>query len=164
MGASGRRADGRASCTHPPTTMARILLIDDDESFRTMLRLTLVQMGHIAIEAGNGAEGLKLFSNAEVDLVITDIVMPDKDGLDVVMTLRQQPPVKIIAMSGDQGRLRAVENLRAAQLLGATSVLAKPFNREALARAINEALASGPALARPAPVPLSANQINLTNN
>ncbi len=81
--------------------MARILLIDDDDSVRTMLRLTLAHFGHTVIEARNGKEGLELFQHANADLVITDIVMPEKEGLEVLMELRKKhPPVKIIAISG----------------------------------------------------------------
>ena len=135
--------------------MARILLIDDDDSLRTMLRLTLVHFGHTVIEARNGKEGLDAFPQAAADLVITDIVMPEKEGIEVLMELRKKkPPVKIIAMSGS-GRLWATDNLHLAKLLGAASVLEKPFSREALATAINETLACRRPLARPAPASLT---------
>ena len=66
-----------------------------------MLRLTLVHFGHTVIEARNGKEGTERFQHANVDLVITDIVMPEKDGLEVVMELRERhPAAKIIAISG----------------------------------------------------------------
>jgi PAS domain S-box-containing protein len=122
-------------------TATRILLIDDDDSFRTMLRLTLIHFGYTVIEARNGKEGLALFKEANADLVITDIVMPEKEGLEVVMELRtkQVPPVKIIAISGG-GRGTTAENLHMAALLGAAKVLAKPFPNEALIAAINELL------------------------
>jgi CheY-like chemotaxis protein len=121
--------------------MARILLIDDDDSFRTMLRLTLVHFGYTVIEARNGKEGLALFKEANADLVITDIVMPEKEGLEVLMELRrkQPPPVKIIAISGG-ARVNIADNLRMAKLLGAAKVLTKPFSNEALIAAINELL------------------------
>ena len=123
--------------------MARILLIDDDDSVRSCLRLTLGQLGHTVIEARNGAEGLKLFASAQPDLVITDIVMPEKDGLEVLMTLRKEGlPAKVIAISGDRGKLTATESLRLAQFLGASKVLEKPFTREALTLAVNEILRS----------------------
>lgn len=130
--------------------MARILLIDDDESVRTMLRKTLVHFGHTVIEARNGKEGLELFPQARADLIITDIVMPEKEGIEVLMELRtKQPPVKIIAISGG-GRGSAVDYLHIAQQLGAAKVLAKPFANEVLMAAINELLAEGPALPPPA--------------
>lgn len=68
--------------------MARILLIDDDDLLRNMLQKTLTLWGHTVVEARNGKEGLALFPNANVDLVITDIVMPEREGLEVLMALR----------------------------------------------------------------------------
>jgi PAS domain S-box-containing protein len=129
---------------------ARILLIDDDDSFRTMLRLTLAHFGYTVIEARNGKEGLALFKEANADLVITDIVMPEKDGIDVVRELfvRQLPPVKIIAISGG-ARVNVSDNLHMAKLLGAAKVLAKPFSNEVLIAAINELLPAGKSPAQP---------------
>jgi CheY-like chemotaxis protein len=132
--------------------MARILLIDDDDSVRTMLRQTLTHFGHTVIEARNGKEGLNLFPGARADLVITDIVMPEKEGLEVLMELRQeQPPVKIIAMSGG-GRGMAADYLRTAKLMGAAKVLTKPFSNEVLMAAINELVPERLASPQPAVV------------
>src|SRR6185295_3799520 len=100
--------------------MPRILLIDDDDSVRTMLRRTLAHFGHTVIEARNGKEGLELFHSSEVDLIVTDIVMPEKEGLEVLMELRKkQTAVKVIAISGG-------DYLHMAKLMGAAKVLAKP--------------------------------------
>jgi CheY-like chemotaxis protein len=130
--------------------MAKILLIDDDDQLRTMLRLTLIHFGHTVIEACDGRQGLKLFPHANPDLVITDIVMPEQEGLGVLMELREkQPPVKIIAMSGG-GRVNAKDYLRIAKQLGAARVLSKPFPNEELITAINELLAGGGTSAPPA--------------
>src|ERR1700675_2473266 len=116
----------------PTLTMARILLIDDDDSVRSMLCLTLAHFGHTVIEARNGKEGLELFPHADADLLITDIVMPEKEGLEVLMELRKkQPPVKIIAISGG-------DYLHMAKLMGAAKVLAKPFSSDVLIAAISE--------------------------
>lgn len=119
--------------------MARILLIDDDDLFRNAMRLTLAHYGHAVSEARNGEEGLKLFHANGADLVITDLVMPEKEGLEVLMELRQQrPPVKIIAISGG-GRYAAATNyLHAAKAMGASKVLAKPFANEELSAAVSE--------------------------
>lgn len=120
--------------------MARILLIDDDDSVRTMLRKTLTHSGHTVIEARNGKEGLDIFRHANADLVITDIVMPEKEGIEVLMELRKKnPPVKIIAISGG-GRGSAADNLRIAKFMGAAKVIAKPFSYDVLTAAINELL------------------------
>ena len=92
------------------------------------------------IEARNGKEGLELFARANADLVMTDIVMPEVEGLEVLMKLRKkEPPVKIIAMSGG-GRVSATDYLRIARQMGAAQVLAKPFSNEAMMAAIAELL------------------------
>jgi DNA-binding response OmpR family regulator len=120
--------------------MARILLIDDDDYVRAMLRLTLIHFGHVVIEARNGKEGLALFDGANVDLLITDIVMPEKEGLEVLMELRKkQTTVKIIAISGG-GRQGGTDYLHIAKLMGASAVLAKPFSNEVLVSTINSLL------------------------
>jgi YesN/AraC family two-component response regulator len=123
--------------------MAKILLIDDDDSLRRALRLTLIHFGHTVIEARNGKEGMVLFSHTAVDLVITDIVMPEKDGLVVLGELqKKQPPVKIIAISGG-GRVSPEDYLRIAKAMRAAKVLAKPFSNEDLIASINDLLESG---------------------
>jgi DNA-binding response OmpR family regulator len=121
--------------------MARILIIEDDKAVRTMLGLTLTHFGHTVLEAGNGREGLELFKRANADLVITDIVMPEKEGLEVLIELRQKqvPLVKVIAISGG-GRQHAKDYLRMAKLMGAAKVLEKPFSTEVLIAAVNELL------------------------
>ena len=129
--------------------MARILLIEDDESVRTMLQMILVHFGHTVMEAGNGNEGLEQFRRAGADLVITDIVMPEKEGIEVLLELRkEQPPVKIIAISGG-GRQSATDYLHLATLLGASTVLAKPFSSAELVAAITELLPQGGAPGEP---------------
>ena len=121
--------------------MAHILLIDDDDDVRTMLRLTLVHFGHTVIEARNGREGLALFPHAAADLVITDIVMPEGEGLEVLMALRRHvPPVKLMAISGG-GRVSAADYLHMAKAMGAAKVLAKPFRAEVFIAAVDELLA-----------------------
>jgi CheY-like chemotaxis protein len=117
--------------------MARILLIDDDEFVRSMLSRTLSNFGHDVTEASNGKEGLILFSRHGADIVITDIVMPEKEGLEVVIELRTAPnPPKIIAMSGG-GRQGLHDYLRLAKHLGASIVLQKPFSSGDLMSALN---------------------------
>jgi DNA-binding response OmpR family regulator len=122
--------------------MGRILLIEDFELIRSLLRDTLESVGHTVIEARNGAEGLDLFRQGGADLVITDIVMPDKDGIDVVRALREQvPPVNIIAISGAGDN--AEDYLDLAHRMGAVKVLLKPFTPAALIAAIDELLPAG---------------------
>jgi DNA-binding NtrC family response regulator len=132
--------------------MARILLIEDDENVRTVLFLTLAHHGHTVIEARNGREGLELFRSASIDLVITDIVMPEKEGFEVLMKIRRKnPALKIIAISGG-GLHNAAHYLHTAKLLGAAKVLAKPFSNETLMAAVNELLElPTPNIERPTP-------------
>ncbi len=121
--------------------MARILLIDDDDDFRTMLSLTLTHLGQEVIEARNGIEGLELFPQANVDIVITDIIMPGKEGIEVVTELKKErPSVKIIAISGGV-RNRVASYLRTSEVLGAAKVFIKPFSTAELMAAIDELLA-----------------------
>jgi DNA-binding response OmpR family regulator len=121
--------------------MARILLVDDDEHLRSMLRLTLTHFGHTVVEADNGKEGMRQFHQAKFDLVITDIVMPEREGLSVLMELRgKKPPVKIIAMSGGG----VADYLHMATAMGAAKVLAKPFSNEVLMAMVKELLAGDP--------------------
>jgi DNA-binding response OmpR family regulator len=129
--------------------MALILLIEDNDALRTMLRLTLNHFGHTVAEARNGKEGLDIFRRIAPDILITDIVMPEKEGFEVLMTLRKtKAKVKIIAMSGG-GRLGAENYLRTAKLMGAVKVLAKPFSNEALIAEINELLSDSGGMAHP---------------
>jgi len=106
-----------------------------------MLRLMLVHHGHTVMEARDGHEGLQLFPSTHADLVITDIVMPEQEGIEVVMALRSEHPgLKIIAISGG-GRTNAAEDyLQLARRLGADLTLAKPFASAALLAAIQELL------------------------
>lgn len=120
--------------------MARILLIEDDQAQREILRLILEKLGHSVLEAADGAEGLALFGRDGADLILTDLIMPRKEGLETIQEFRQMyPAVKIIAMSGG-ARVGANDYLGVAQRFGATRVLAKPFTREALMEAIGAAL------------------------
>ncbi|MFT3781207.1 MAG: response regulator [Nibricoccus sp.] len=107
--------------------MARVLVVDDDEQFRAVLVRVLLKCAHEVKEARNGREALVLFSEFIPDIVVTDIMMPEKDGLELVPALRRQKsPVKIIACSGG-GHVAAEELLHLARLLGADRVLFKPF-------------------------------------
>jgi CheY-like chemotaxis protein len=120
--------------------MAQILIIDDDGLFRSMLSATLVHLGHSVVEAGNGAEGLKLFQRTKLDLIITDLVMPEMEGFEVLMNFKKHDPrPKIMVMSGGVGGTN-VDFLEIAKRLGASSVLAKPFSTDALIKAIDALL------------------------
>ncbi len=125
--------------------MARILLIDDDDAVRDMLRLTLAHLGHTTVEARDGEEGLDLLHPAVPDLVITDLVMPGMGGVEVVKRLREQrPDLKIIAMSGGS-RPGSGVSLSAAREAGAAAALSKPFTISSLAAVIRDLLPAAPA-------------------
>jgi CheY-like chemotaxis protein len=123
--------------------VARILLIDDDEEFRKMLHKSLVRAGHEVQDAANGKQGLALFKQRSTDVVVTDLIMPDMEGLETIIALRHfDPPAKIIAMSGG-GRVNAQDYLASARQLGANRILAKPFSLDELTNAIAGILLSG---------------------
>ena len=123
--------------------MPRILLVDDDEPLRTLLRLVLVHMGYEVVEASNGKEAVKLLQPAPPDLVLTDIVMPEQEGLETITVVRRlHPAMKIIAMSGC-GRIKAIDYLKIAKMMGADRVLAKPFSNAELTLALDELLGAG---------------------
>ena len=114
--------------------MAHILLIEDTEDVRGVLRAILEQAGYVVREASTGAEGLRLFRESPSDVVITDMYMPDGDGFDVMSTLRREVPVpKIIALSGQSSK---AEILSAAKLMGADLVIAKPVTMDELLKAV----------------------------
>ncbi|HZZ19661.1 MAG TPA: response regulator [Opitutaceae bacterium] len=122
--------------------MPRILVIDDEEPVRAILRRALTCLGHTVVEAADGREGLKKFAAEGADLVITDLVMPETEGFEVLMTLRgEHPDVKIIAISGG-GRQGASDNLRMAKYLGASRVIPKPMSLAQLTEALDELLPS----------------------
>ncbi len=105
----------------------RILVIDDDLDLRQVLVAALESQGYAVTAAGNGLEGLAYFKENAVDLVITDIVMPEMEGIETIFQIiSQNPDQKLIAMSGG-GRISAREYLEDANLLGATATLPKPF-------------------------------------
>jgi CheY-like chemotaxis protein len=123
--------------------MARILLIEDNQAQREIRRLILEKMGHAVIEASDGDDGLSRFARGGADLVLTDLIMPGKEGLETIQEFRRTyPGVKIIAMSGG-ARVGAHDYLKVAKQFGAIRVLAKPFSSAELAEAIATAESPG---------------------
>lgn len=117
--------------------MPRILIIDDDESIRCILRETLKHAGYEVDEAHNGQEGLRRYRVAPAHLVITDLLMPEKDGLETIQELRHDfPQVKIIAMSGSRSLRDRV------QQLGVQSTLRKPFGSQELLAEVQAVVAN----------------------
>lgn len=116
--------------------MASVLIIDDDTSIRLVLRTALERTGYRVAEAANGAEGMQRYRTAPTDLVITDVFMPDQDGIETIQQLREEfPEVRILAISG--GAVGGTSGtLTDALLLGADATLAKPFTMDQLTRAV----------------------------
>jgi CheY-like chemotaxis protein len=122
--------------------MVSILLIDDDEQFRCMLGESLRQADYAVTEAHDGLEGIKLYREHASDLIITDLIMPEKEGLETIQEFRRvYPDVKIIAISGGS-RHGSFDYLKVARAFGALHVLAKPFTRQEILAAITQVLQS----------------------
>ena len=125
----------------PDTPALRILLIEDDAQVRGVLSSVLARSGHDVTTAVNGAVGLRLWREQGADLVLTDIQMPETDGIEVILQLRTYAPrLPVIAMSGGD-RSGDLDLLGDAGLLGAVALLKKPFSADALSRAIAAAVA-----------------------
>lgn len=120
--------------------MKRILVIDDNEVFRWSLSKTLKAAGFEVEVAPEGSAAIKLFKQQPFDLIITDLIMPGKEGLETIMDLKKlNSHIKIIAMSGG-GRSDAGEYLPLAKGLGASHTLTKPFTEDELLGAISNLL------------------------
>ena len=120
--------------------MARILVIDDEALVRHGLVRVLMNAGYEVSDTASGADGLRLYREEGADLVLTDILMPNMSGTDVIRELRRVAPrLPVIAMSGGE-RFRDFEQLSNAGAVGAVSLLCKPFSREELLAVVAAAL------------------------
>lgn len=120
--------------------MTKILVIEDDSSFRKVLVRMLSKAGYEVDQAGDGNEALRVCEQFKPDLVLTDIIMPDKEGLETIQELLDMcPELKIIAMSGG-GKFGPDSYLPLAEKLGAKASLQKPFMREELLSTIEAVL------------------------
>ena len=123
--------------------MARILVIDDDDNVRLSVKLALEDADYEVDEAADGAEGMRRLRSQPVDLVITDIFMPEKEGLETIDELKRDfPQIKIIAISGG-GSMDPQEYLQIARKLGADRSLLKPFDIDLLVKTADELLENG---------------------
>lgn len=121
--------------------MARILLIDDDELIRETLCMVLEDAGHQVLTAKNGRVGLSKLEQHPVDLIISDLFMPDMEGLETMRIIRQrQSNIKIIAISGGALNLKQGMLLEDAELLGADGSLSKPFHNRELISLVDQLL------------------------
>lgn len=120
--------------------MSAILVIDDDASVREVVSEMLRLEGHEVIIAENGRDAVPLLSARHIDLVITDLIMPEKEGIETISEIRRSDSrIPIIAISGG-GRLGPGDYLETARYIGADATLAKPFARQELLAAIDALL------------------------
>ena len=124
--------------------MANILLVEDESLVSETLSSAMKSKGHTVVVAVNGVEGMKKFTEGRFDLVVTDIIMPDKEGIGLIMEMRREAPnVKIVAISGG-GRTGNVEFLKMAHDLGAMATLKKPIRLAEFFAVLSECLSEGP--------------------
>ena len=122
--------------------MARILVIDDEEDSRALVSQALEADGHEVIPATDGAEGLALQRQRPADLVITDIYMPEPDGIETIHRLKKDfPRVKVIAMSGGGRSSSTLDSVRTTMsVLGIDAFLRKPFDFATLLQSVRQVL------------------------
>jgi len=125
---------------HKDEAAVRILLIDDDDDVRSTLKQILEREGYRVLEASDGNQGLKIFKEKPIDLIITDLIMPEKDGMEIIIEIqRDYPKTKLIAISGG-GKIGAEHYLEIAKRTGAMLTLQKPVERKSLLEAIQNLL------------------------
>lgn len=116
--------------------MPSVLVVDDEDQIRQLIRETLEQAGYDVQEARDGKEGLERYRAKPADLVIMDILMPDQDGLESIMTLRREfPASRVIAITGGSDMIGILNFLDVAKMLGARRTLQKPFEMRTLLEA-----------------------------
>lgn len=119
--------------------MSKILVIEDDDLMRGMLVEMLARDSHQVTAASNGVEGLALLAEQVFELVVTDIVMPEKEGLETILEIRQSLKVPIIAISGG-GQNLPMNYLKAAEKFGADFAFTKPIDKKAFLAAVKESI------------------------
>jgi CheY-like chemotaxis protein len=117
--------------------MPSVLVVDDQEWIRKLVREVLEQAGYVVEEARGGNEGLERYRARQADVVIMDILMPDQDGIESIVTLRREfPESRVIAMTGGGDMIGILNFLDVAKMLGANRTLQKPFTVDALLEAV----------------------------
>jgi YesN/AraC family two-component response regulator len=123
--------------------MAKILVVDDENTIRVMLRGMLEKEGHEILDASNGVEACDMYRENPVDLIITDLVMPERSGIDLILDLKAEfPMIRIMAISGGGGITGRFDYLPIAKLIGAKYVLSKPFHKPELQSMVSMVLAA----------------------
>jgi len=122
--------------------LAQILVIDDEPQVRRLIQNILERAGHDVTEAADGLQGLTAARETRPDLVVTDILMPNKEGIETIRELRREvPKLPILVISGDPGSALYLEM---AKLLGAHAALTKPFRAADLMQAVADLLRPAP--------------------
>ena len=117
--------------------MAFVLVVDDDAAFRAVACRVLQNAGHRTQEAVDGGHAMKLMALIAPEVILTDMLMPDRDGVELIRTVRQSwPTVRILAISG-RGAFAGYDILKMAQMVGADATLAKPLDGDELVEAVN---------------------------
>lgn len=125
-----------------PNATLRALVVDDDEAIREMLTIFLQRRGMEVVKAKDGREALNIYRDQSFDLVVTDMIMPDKEGIETILEIRaMKRPVKILAISGG-GKVDQSMHLNLARSVGADRVLAKPFMPREFMQVVDELLAA----------------------
>ena len=120
--------------------MPGVLIVEDDKELREMLKMSLLRRNFTVLEAENGKEAITHFKPSLTDLVVTDLIMPEEDGLKVIIKLRElKPSIKIIAISGG-GKVGPGSYLNLAKALGADAIYSKPFSINDLTTKIEQLL------------------------
>ena len=128
----------------PPKIPRPILVVDDEPAFRELLGQFLEQAGYAVVLAADGVAGGRCLARGPFDLVLTDLIMPEMDGIEFITQVRREhPATRIIAMSGG-GQISGREYLKLARGLGAHEILEKPFPQEKLLATVADILAAGP--------------------
>jgi CheY-like chemotaxis protein len=122
--------------------MAGVLIVEDDNELREMIGISLMRRKFTVIEAANGKEAIMHFKPSITDVVVTDLIMPEEDGLKVIMKLREiKPSIRVVAISGG-GKAGPGSYLNLAKALGADAVYSKPFSVNDLIDKIEELLST----------------------
>ena len=120
--------------------MARVLIVEDDANLRLILQNVVDQAGHTTYVATDGQDALNQVQQEPPDIVVTDIIMPEKEGIELILSLRKEfPEIRIIAISGG-GQLGADHYLDMAREFGADITIGKPFDKQCFMDAITELL------------------------
>lgn len=123
--------------------MTGVLIVEDDNELREMIRISLMRRKFTVMEAANGKEAIMHFKPSITDVVVTDLIMPEEDGLRVIMKLRElKPSLRVIAISGG-GKAGPGSYLNLAKALGADAIYSKPFSINDLIDKIEELLSTG---------------------